>query len=91
MIIAAGADEEKERRNGVSTMKCLNSEVVLPCKEAQFTLIYTCCSLHCTIIIHLPLSSCYSVFHKSAKYFIGQRLFYCIYLVFEAPSLQALP
>ena len=44
-------------------MKYLTRELILPYKEAQFVLVCTYYSLHCTIIIHLPLSSCYSAFH----------------------------
>ena len=59
-----GAHEWKERsttRNGVWTMKPLTRELVLPYKEPQFHLLLIL--LHCTIIIHLPLCSCYSTFH----------------------------
>ena len=61
------------------------------------TIIYSCCSLYYTIIMCLPLS-CYSIFHdaykvkplefESAKYFIVQMLFYCIYLVSMPPPLM---
>ena len=57
LVPGAGAHEGKEHpttRKGISTMKHLTHELVLPYKEAQFfTLIYICCSY--ALIIHLPL------------------------------------
>ena len=39
-----------------------------PYKEAQFTFVYTYYKLHCTIIIHLPLSGYYSAFHTCSRH-----------------------
>ena len=55
-------------------------ELVLPYKEALVYILLLIC-----IIIHLPLVKPL----EPTKYFIGQTLFYYIYLVFNAPTLHA--
>ena len=94
MHVLAGHEgtEHQTSGNGISKMKYLVS-------MAQLTLVYT-------VMVHLDTvqSLClpYSTFEfhnkvkpfiiKPAKYFIAQKLFYCIYLVFDvdAPSFHAL-
>ena len=74
--LSTGRPEHTKERPATCThvaFQKLIHELVLPYKEVQFTLVYTCCwytlYIHYTYIhLHQPLSNCYSAFHIRLNY-----------------------